>query len=189
MTAETDRALALRVLRDTLRDMDAKPAERVSAAKLLLEHEAAAGAGPGALHALRADELLSIARGQGDTPPLMGPVTPHAVAVPSQAREDHISPPPAPAKRDEGPAKRDEGQAVPSQAPAKRDEGQATPTTPLAIDKAGLGRTPGAFLKRGPKTDPAISPTPGGIPPMGPKKESPILPTPPPNLADVDPLS
>lgn len=168
MTSETDRALALRVLRDTLRDSDARPAERVSAAKLLLEHDTAKGAGPGALHALQAAELLAIARGEGGTPPAMGPVGVTAAPVPSAAREVPGETPTAPAKRSEGGATHSEGQA---------------------IDKAGLGRTPGAFLQKGPKKGPGNSPTPGGSSPMGPKKESPILPPAPPALAEVDPLS
>lgn len=162
MTTETDRQLALRVLRDTLRDSDAKPSERVSAAKLLLEHDAAKGAGPGALHALQAAELLAIARGEGDTPPAMGPVGVTVGAVPSAAREV--------AKSESPPA------------PAKRLEVEATPEPPTAAPADPLGRTPGAFLKKGPKKSPPNSLPPGGTSPMGPKTDPAI------SLA-ADPLS
>lgn len=83
---DSDKALALRVLRDTLRDQDARPAERVSAAKLLLEHDARREAGPGSAHDATDDELLRIARG-GSSPPLMGPAESRAAAVPSPSRE------------------------------------------------------------------------------------------------------
>ena len=175
MTEQTDRQLALRVLRDTLRDTEAKPSERVSAAKLLLEHDTAKGSGPGALHALPADELLRIARGEGGIPPLMGPVGVTAGAVPSQAHEVAESTPPA--------------MRTAPLAGVERSTPPPADPAPPAIDKAGLGRTPGAFLQRGPKKGPGNSPTPGGMSGMGPKKESPNSPTPTPISVAVDPLS
>lgn len=164
MNDETDRQLALRVLRDTLRDSRAKAAERVSAAKLLLEHDRAQGAGPGALHSMSAAELLSVARGEGGTPPEMGPAESPAVAVPSRAREPQIS------------------QPAPPIAPSPALVGPSVPAASTATEKDILGRTPGRFLQRGPKTDPPISPTPGGVPAMGPKTDPSIS-------VDIDPLS
>jgi hypothetical protein len=172
---ETDRALAMRVLRDTLRDSDAKPSERVSAAKLLLEHDGAKGAGPGALHVLTAAELLALARGEGDTPPRMGPAESHAVAVPSQAHELPGETPTVPAKPN---------RYAPDAPVLGVNDGKAI--TPPADP---FGRTPGAFLKRGPKKESPNSPTPGGIPPMGPKTDPSFSATPTPNSVDIDPLS
>ena len=166
MTEQTDRQLALRVLRDTLRDSDARPSERVSAAKLLLEHDTAKGSGPGALHALPADELLRIARGEGGTPPLMGPAAPPLGAVPSQAPERAIEP-------------------APPLSPALAEVRQML----MPDDKAGLGRVPGAFLQRGPKKESPNSLPPGGIPGKGLKKGSPNSRTPTPISVADDPLS
>lgn len=155
--SETDKELALRVLRDTLRDPDARAGERVSAAKLLLEATGAARQAQGALHQLTADELLRLARGEGDTPPAMGPAGTSAAAVPSASPEDRPAKPTRPAPKTERPA-------------------------PPAEDKAGLGRTPGAFLQRGPKKESPISSTPTPNSQMGPKMNLPIS-------QDIDPLS
>jgi hypothetical protein len=146
---ESDRQEALRVLREAMRDSDARPADRVRAAQLMLEHDSARPGANGALHDATDQELLRIARGnapRGDSPPLMGPAGNSAVAVPSDARK----------------------------------EPRATPTAPTAggvelAEPAGpdaLGRTPGVFLRRGPKEDPPPkAPTPRPVSQRGPKTD------------------
>lgn len=67
MTEENDRELAKKVLRDTLRG-NGKAADKVRAAQLLLEHDAAGTPEDQALLAASDEELLSIARS-----PVMGP--------------------------------------------------------------------------------------------------------------------
>ena len=133
--AESDKQLALDALRGTLRDVGAKPAERVRAAEALLRVEAEAlGQVADLLDATDA-ELLAIARGEeGGTPRERGPSDSSAGAVPSAAVQ--VDPP---------------GLALPATSPApatdpgpgdERNRGQANPF---------LIRAP-----RGPKTDPAI---------------------------------
>lgn len=141
-----DKQLALDVLRNTLRDTGAEHADRVRAAKLLLDHEAqrTAQGAAGVLDATDA-ELLAIAR--GDSPPLMGPAVPATCAVPSAAGEVPRGTSNAPSAPDEG---------------ADGEQEKA----PLAD---ALGRVPAAFLSRGPKTDPPISSTPAPVSGEGPK--------------------
>lgn len=89
---DTDRQGALRILRETMTDPDAKHADKVRAAQLLLEHEATGRKGAGALHDATDAELLAIARGaragEGGTPPERGPTGLRTGAVPSSSTEE-----------------------------------------------------------------------------------------------------
>ena len=84
MDETTDRSAALKVLRDTL--TSGKPADRVRAAQLLLEHDAPGARQADAL-ALSDDELLRIARGVH--PRERGPAVPADDSVPSDAPTVH----------------------------------------------------------------------------------------------------
>jgi hypothetical protein len=82
MLETNDRTAALQVLRDTLNGAGVKPADRVRAAQLLLEHDAPGARQADAL-ALSDDELLRIARGVH--PRERGPAVPADDSVPSDA--------------------------------------------------------------------------------------------------------
>lgn len=86
---------ALEALSEVLRAPDAKPADRLRAAEALLRAHSEGLAPTGDVHELSDLDLARIARGEGGTPPEMGPVVPSAGAVPSHADENHspISPP------------------------------------------------------------------------------------------------
>lgn len=160
--AESDRQMAMRVLRDTLRDGQAKATDRVRAAQLMLEHDTLRGADDDALSASDA-ELLAIARApEGGYPPLMGPNGTPPVSVPSRATGD-----------------------APTNSSAPIAVGKAPHATSAQPDD--LGRVPAAFLVRGPKTDPSILSTPGGKSPMGPKKDPSNL-TPAPSVLQDAPV-
>lgn len=159
---ENDRQLALRVLRDTLRDTDAKPADRVRAAQLMLEAESAERAGPGALHDASDDELLRIARGQGGSPPQMGPRDSDASPVPSHARE----------------VAHDDPRAIfaPANLSADRDPRPANPMMQRGPKKDPSPTAPPGGPAEGPKKDPPPTAPPGGTPPIaerGPKTDPP----------------
>jgi hypothetical protein len=135
-----DEQLARAVLRNTLHDAQATPADRVRAAQLLLAHGNAPGASGDALAADDA-ELLRIAR--GEYPPREGPAAPGNFSVPSDARE-------VPRGTSEGPTAGSDLQAADSR------------LSGVVMDD--LGRVPAAFLNRGPKKSPVDSPTPRGPP-------------------------
>lgn len=84
--AESDRQLAMRALRDALRDADATPAERVRAAEALLRAQAEELDETADFLAATDAELLALARGEtGGTPPERGPSDSSSGAVPSSA--------------------------------------------------------------------------------------------------------
>lgn len=87
-TMDALRAEAVRALGDVLRAPGAKPADRLRAAEAILRAERDGLAPTGELHELADQVLMAIARGEGGTPPEMGPTVPRAGAVPSHAGTD-----------------------------------------------------------------------------------------------------
>lgn len=170
MLDDTDRQLAMRVLRDTLRDGQAKAADRVRAAQLMLEHDVARKADGTALAATD-QELLAIARGEGGEPTAMGPAGTRAVSVPSEAPTEF------PASRSafsEGLSASSGGRSAKALVAGAKALLAGKDPTP-----DDLGRVPAAFLVRGPKKGLPISGTPTPKTRMGPKMGLPNL-TPPP---------
>lgn len=146
--AESDRQLAMRALREALRDVGATPAERVRAAEALLRAQAEELGDTADFLAATDAELLALARGEtggetGGTPPERGPSDSSAGAVPSSAVQV-----PAAMGPKEDPLLADGG------GPLANGGGPASPLT----------ATSNPFLQRalrGPKKDPAK----GNMPP------------------------
>lgn len=156
--AESDRQLAMRALREALRDADATPAERVRAAEALLRAQAEELGETADFLAATDAELLALARGEtGGTPPERGPSDSSAGAVPSSAVQ---VPSAGPATRGAHAATCGEQTAEGASMGPKED--------PLLANGGGppspLTATSNPFLQRalrGPKKDPAK----GNMPP------------------------
>lgn len=148
---ESDKVLALRVLRATLHDGDAKPADKLRAAQLLLEHDAPAAGGQASLHDATDAELLVMAK--GGMPRSEGPAGNSDAAVPSASTEDR---PPTPMRA--GPAK-------------GTQRGPVIGMTPGGPKEDPWAKKPRAAPKMESTVDPQIKldntpPTPGATGPM-----------------------
>ena len=156
---------ALIALGRVLHAADAKPADILRAAEILLKADAPQSAGRMSLAATD-DELLGLDRGEGGRPPVMGPAGTSAAAVPSDARKvgrpkSHPNSPGAgPKSHPNANIPLRPEKAAPAPLPAARGPKE---------DPDNLGRTPGLFLRRGPKTDPRGVPPPGGPLPPAPQ--------------------
>lgn len=150
------RAAAVAALGEVLQAPGAKPADRLRAAEAILRAERDGLAPTGELHELADQALVLIARGEGGTPPEMGPTVPGAGAVPSHAHTD-------PAQPSEPPV----DNSVDNSPPGLRLPADGTRNGPAKSDVPPAGNP---FLRRVPKkgpegtqNEPANSSLPGAL--------------------------